>query len=116
RGSQCLASASRPPTRSQPLRLSAAAVKTFGSRTSCKYGFRRMGRGSSGTGGAFDEGPQVVEGPAGRVVRVVDEGVQLDRHPAVVAGPVDRVEDLGEVDRPGAGHEVMMLAGRRDVL
>ena len=49
-------------------------------------------------------------------VGVVQERVELDRQPAVVAGLADRRDDLGEVDGAGAGHQVVMDPGGRDVL
>ena len=61
-------------------------------------------------------GSEHAQGLARRAVGVVAERVKLDRHPAVVPGRLDRGEDLGEVDRPGARHEVVVDPLGGDVL
>ena len=50
------------------------------------------------------------------LIRVVEERVELDRQPAVVAGCADGRDDLGEIDGTGAGHEVVVDPAGRDVL
>ena len=104
-----------PPTSSQPARLSAAAVKTLGRRTSWRYGLRAIDRARLRPSRPSRAGAQDVHRPLRRGVGVVDERVQLDGQPAVVSGPADRRHDLGEVDRPHARDQVMVDPGGRDV-
>ena len=52
---------------------------------------------------------------AAGAVGIVDVGIQLDRHPALVAAGGDLPQDGGEVDRPSAGNQMLVLARGGDV-
>ena len=78
---------------------------------------RRNGDNSAIEAAQLIEQPaHVAMGFAGRVVGVVDVGIQLDGQPAVVAGGGDRLQRGLEVDRPAAGNQVAVHARVGDVL
>src|SRR5262249_35774901 len=109
---------SEPPARSQPVTLSAPAVTTFGSRTSCSQAtidFRMSASGPScGLGG--DQRTQDLERSPSGPIRVVKKWVKFNRQPALVACRADRTDHFREIDGAGARNHVMMNPRRGNVL